>query len=153
MGPRLPIKRHQSGRTLDTDSKDYSYAHLDVLGGSSGGSGLCRVGVCGLGTGRAGRAGAGGDAAGGSTGGAASGAASAPGLSTHAVCALEARAGEGVSLLDAAMRRLFAVPAPDLEALGVKVALVVDHEVATLTGGEACLAVLKADAGRLLGAA
>jgi len=41
------------------------------------------------------------------------------------------------------------VRAPGLGALAVKVALVVDHEVATLAGGEACMAALKRDALRL----
>lgn len=37
----------------------------------------------------------------------------------------------------------------DLPALATKIAPVVDHEVGTLTGGEACLAALKRDARRL----
>jgi hypothetical protein len=41
-------------------------------------------------------------------------------------------------------------PAPDLEALGVKIALVVDERAWELSGGEACMRVLKADARRLL---
>lgn len=41
------------------------------------------------------------------------------------------------------------VRAPDLPALAAKIALAVDHEVATLTGGEACMATLKRDALRL----
>ena len=49
----------------------------------------------------------------------------------------------------AALRRLLRIPAPDVFALAAKIELVVDHEVGTLTGGERCLAVLKADARRL----
>jgi len=41
------------------------------------------------------------------------------------------------------------VPAPELEDFGLKVMLAVDHEVATLTGGEEAMAQLKADARRL----
>lgn len=36
-----------------------------------------------------------------------------------------------------------------LSLLAANIELVVDHEVATLAGGEPCLAVLKADARRL----
>jgi len=49
----------------------------------------------------------------------------------------------------AALRRLMQAPAPDLHALSLKIDLAVDEDVATLTGAEACLAVLKADARRL----
>lgn len=49
-----------------------------------------------------------------------------------------------------ALRCLLRLPAPDLRALAAKIELVVDHEVGTLTGGERCLAVLKADARRLV---
>jgi len=52
-----------------------------------------------------------------------------------------------------AIKRLLRTPAPDLLALATKIALAVDHEVATLDGGEQCLAVLKADAWRLASAA
>jgi hypothetical protein len=48
-----------------------------------------------------------------------------------------------------ALRRLLRLRAPDAEALLTKIALVTDHEVATLTGGEACMATLKRDAQRL----
>jgi hypothetical protein len=41
------------------------------------------------------------------------------------------------------------VRAPDLPALARKIALVVDREVGTLAGGEACLETLKRDARRL----
>jgi len=40
-------------------------------------------------------------------------------------------------------------PACRRGALAVKVVLAVDHEVATLAGGEACMAALKRDAVRL----
>jgi hypothetical protein len=48
-----------------------------------------------------------------------------------------------------ALKRLLRVPAPNLRSLSLKVDLTVDEEVATLTGGERCLAMLKADARRL----
>jgi hypothetical protein len=48
-----------------------------------------------------------------------------------------------------ALRALVRAPAPDLAALSAKIDLAVDHEVATLTGGEACMAALKRDARRL----
>jgi len=44
------------------------------------------------------------------------------------------------------------VPAPDIQALAVKIEIVVAHEVATLNGGEACMAALRRDARRLAGA-
>ena len=49
----------------------------------------------------------------------------------------------------AALRRLLQIPAADLRTLSLKVDLVVDEDVASLTGGERCLAVVKADARRL----
>lgn len=49
-----------------------------------------------------------------------------------------------------ALRRLMRTPAPDLPALAAKIALAVDHDVATLSGGEACMAALKRDAARLV---
>lgn len=48
-----------------------------------------------------------------------------------------------------ALKRLLRTPAPDLPALALKIELAVDEEVATLSGGERCLAVLKADGWRL----
>ena len=53
------------------------------------------------------------------------------------------------SARDAALKRLLRTPAPDLPALALKIELAVDEEVATLAGGERCLAVLKADGWRL----
>jgi hypothetical protein len=49
----------------------------------------------------------------------------------------------------AALKRLLRAPAPDLSALALKIELAVDQEVATLEGGERCLARLKADGWRL----
>lgn len=49
-----------------------------------------------------------------------------------------------------ALRRLLRTPAPDLPALAAKIHLSVDHEIATLTGGENCQAALKADTNRLI---
>jgi hypothetical protein len=53
------------------------------------------------------------------------------------------------SARDTALKHLLRTPAPDLPALALKIELAVDEEVATLTGGERCLAVLKADGWRL----
>ena len=55
-------------------------------------------------------------------------------------------------LQDRALKRLLRTPAPDLPALALKIEFSVDEEVATLAGGERCLAVLKADGWRLAGA-
>lgn len=57
--------------------------------------------------------------------------------------------GDRLGAFYAALRRLLRTPAPDFEALTLKIELAVDHDVGTLTGGERCLAVLKADARRL----
>ena len=59
------------------------------------------------------------------------------------------RFGDHLGAFYAALRRLLRTPAPDIAALAMKIALAVDHEVGTLTGGERCLAALKADARRL----
>ncbi len=54
--------------------------------------------------------------------------------------------GDRLDALSAALRRLLRIPSPDLPALATKIALVVDHEAGTLTGGEVCMAALKRDA-------
>jgi hypothetical protein len=54
---------------------------------------------------------------------------------------------------EGALKRLLRTPAPDLLALALKIDLVVQEEVATLAGGERCLAVLKADGWRLAASA
>lgn len=54
-------------------------------------------------------------------------------------------------LRETALDRLLRTPAPDLSALALKIELIVDEEVATLAGGERCLAVLKTDGWRLAG--
>lgn len=64
---------------------------------------------------------------------------------------LEQRSGELESARLAAVRRLLRAPAPDLPALALKVALAIDEEIAFFSGGEACLAAVKADALRLCG--
>ncbi len=66
--------------------------------------------------------------------------------------AVEEEYGERLDALYAALRRLFRVPAPDLPALAVKIELTIDHEVATLNGGEACMAALRRDARRFASA-
>jgi hypothetical protein len=63
--------------------------------------------------------------------------------------AVEAEYGDALDGLYAALRRLMRVPAPDVAALAVKIEFVVAHEVATLNGGEACMAALRRDARRL----
>lgn len=60
--------------------------------------------------------------------------------------AYDARLGEH----SAALLRLMKVRAPDLAALALKIELVIDEEVGTLTGGEFCLAALKRDVRRLM---
>jgi len=62
---------------------------------------------------------------------------------------LDDRFGDHLGAFYAALRRLLRTPAPDIPALATKIALAVDHEVGTLTGGEHCLAALAADARRL----
>jgi hypothetical protein len=54
-----------------------------------------------------------------------------------------------VSAADSAMLRLLEAPAPDLEALVVKICLISAHLVWESDGGEDCLAWLEADARRL----
>jgi hypothetical protein len=61
----------------------------------------------------------------------------------------EDRYGDILGAFNNALRRLLRTPAPDLPALSLKIDLAVDHEIAELTGGEACLARLKRDAHRL----
>jgi hypothetical protein len=82
---------------------------------------------------------------------AASSAASAPpdGRSFEAQEALDDEFAGFVDAADAAMLRLLGTPVPDLEALAVKIALVGEHRVWELDGGEECLAWLEADARRL----
>jgi hypothetical protein len=65
--------------------------------------------------------------------------------------AIEEAYGERLDAMYDALRRLLRVPAPDVRALGRKVVLAVDHEVATLWRGEACLAAVRRDAVRLCG--
>jgi len=66
--------------------------------------------------------------------------------------ALDERFGEVVEAADAAMLALLEAPAPDLEALAVKISLISDHLVWEMEGGEDCLVWLEADARRLAGA-
>lgn len=58
----------------------------------------------------------------------------------------EDRFGDALDAFYRALRRLLRTPAPDLAALSLKIDLTVDHEIAELTGGDRCLAALKADA-------
>ena len=52
-----------------------------------------------------------------------------------------------------AIRRLLRAPAPDLPALAFKIEFAIDDEIAFFSGGDLCLAAVKADALRLCGAA
>lgn len=61
----------------------------------------------------------------------------------------EDRYGDLVVAFNRALRRLLRTPAPDLPALWLKIDLTVDQAAWELTGGEACMAVLKRDARRL----
>lgn len=69
----------------------------------------------------------------------------------------EAAAGEEAEgrlgdVMYARLRRLLRTAAPDVAALAVKLDLVVEHEVGTLEGGEACFLAIRRDARRLAGA-
>jgi hypothetical protein len=64
---------------------------------------------------------------------------------------LEERGNELESARLARLRRLLQAPAPDLPALALKVGLAVDDEIAFYSGGDLCLAAVKADAQRLCG--
>lgn len=76
-------------------------------------------------------------------------AAGATGVAFDEQWALDERFGDYLSAFHSRLRLLLRTPAPDLGALALKIALIVDHEVATLSGGERCLAVLKTDAWKL----
>jgi hypothetical protein len=67
----------------------------------------------------------------------------------HEQEALDERFGEVVDAADEAMLALLEAPAPDLEALAVKISLIADHLAWELEGGEDCLLWLEADARRL----
>ncbi len=72
------------------------------------------------------------------------------GASAEVQGALEEVYGDCLDALYAALRRLLVVPAPDFAAFAVKIELAIDHDVATLDGGEACLAFVRCEARRLL---
>lgn len=63
--------------------------------------------------------------------------------------AIEAAHGALSDEMYDSLRRLLKSAAPDLAAVALKLDLVVEHEVGTLTGGEACMAALGRDARRL----
>ena len=63
--------------------------------------------------------------------------------------ALDERLSDLAVAYNDALRHLLRTPAPDLAGLALKVELAVDQDAATLAGGEACMAALKADARRL----
>lgn len=66
--------------------------------------------------------------------------------------ALDDEYGLFVNAADAAMLRLLETPAPDLEALVLKIGLISAHSVWENDGGEECLVWLEADVRRLAGA-
>jgi hypothetical protein len=65
--------------------------------------------------------------------------------------AVERGLAERLDALDPALLRLVHMPAPDLEAVLIKIGLIEEHEVATLDGGEDCLAALRRDVAGLIG--
>jgi hypothetical protein len=71
------------------------------------------------------------------------------GASMEEEAALQDGHDQRIDAFCAALRRLLRTPAPDLAALAAKIALAIDHDAGGLTGGEACLAVLRRDARRL----
>jgi len=64
---------------------------------------------------------------------------------------LEERGNDLESARLARLRTLLRAAAPDLPALAFKIALAVDDEIAFFSGGDLCLAAVKADAQRLCG--
>jgi hypothetical protein len=64
---------------------------------------------------------------------------------------LDETSGDHLGAFYAALERLLRTPAPDIPALALKIELAVDHDAGSLTGGEHCLAAIKADARRLAG--
>jgi hypothetical protein len=62
---------------------------------------------------------------------------------------LEGRYGELGDVMYSALRHLLRAPAPDLAAVAAKLDLVVEHEVGTLEGGEACMSAIRADVRRI----
>ncbi|HEX2764816.1 MAG TPA: hypothetical protein VHM92_13360 [Allosphingosinicella sp.] len=63
--------------------------------------------------------------------------------------AIEEAHGALSGVMYESLRRLLKAAAPDLAAVALKLDLVVEHEVGTLTGGEACLGALRRDVKRL----
>jgi hypothetical protein len=65
---------------------------------------------------------------------------------------LEERSDDLESARLETVRRLLRAPAPDLPGLALKIALAIDEEIAFFSGGDLCLAAVKADALRLCSA-
>lgn len=63
--------------------------------------------------------------------------------------AVEREMDERLDALGPALLRLLGAPAPDLEALVVKIETIIAHEAYSTSGGEGCLADLCRDARRL----
>ena len=59
--------------------------------------------------------------------------------------------GDRLETLYALLRRLLVVPAPDVGAFLLKVELMIEHEVGTLSGGEACMEAVREEARGLRG--
>jgi len=68
---------------------------------------------------------------------------------TKNIWQLDERLDDHLGTLISALERLLRTPAPDVPALALKIELAVDHDAGSLTGGDRCLAALKADARRL----
>lgn len=60
--------------------------------------------------------------------------------------------GERLDARCEALRRLWRTPAPDLDALALKIDLAIEHELGMLAGGATCLAAIQGDAQRLAAA-
>lgn len=66
-----------------------------------------------------------------------------------AIGAAEDAFGDRLEEMYEALRRLLVVPAPDLASFLVKVDSAFEHEIATLAGGEPCVAAIRGDLRRL----
>lgn len=60
--------------------------------------------------------------------------------------------GERLDARCEALRELWRTPAPDLDALALKIDLAIEHELGMLAGGATCLAAIQGDAQRLAAA-
>jgi hypothetical protein len=72
-------------------------------------------------------------------------------VSFEVQCALDEAFSDRVVEFNEAVQALLIVPAPDLPALAVKLAIAVEQQAWELPEGEECMAALNADAARLCG--